>query len=410
MLTPGEITRAIKKCTAETTLFDTSGERGGGVLMLVIRPTLEGASARWVARWDIAGKRQKLTLGRYPDLGLRDAREEFETRVRQPLVSGKNPRTTAIKRSCATVEALFEAYITKLQAEGKSSWDRFEGVLLTSRPNCADRLGRNRPAADVTPGDIVACIRPWFDAGSRRQADVARTAMQAAFNFGLRSANSYTNADTFDWGLTINPAAMVEKDSGAVVARDRNLSVAELRALWRGLEGTGFYPDTADAIRLILLCGQRVRETLRADGRDFDLDAGVWNMPGSKTKGGKPHSLPLPASAVPIVHRLVARHGPGTLFPARQGANAERLGDTALNRALRRWCEANDIELFQPRDLRRTWKSRAGEAGVDRFTRDLIQQHAKNDTGSRHYDRADYLPQMREGMAKWDVWFTSAVK
>ena len=43
------------------------------------------------------------------------------------------------------------------------------------------------------------------------------------------------------------------------------------------------------------------------------------------------------------------------------------------------------------------------------ITRALIQQHAKSDTGSRHYDHADYMPQMREAMAKWDAWFTSSV-
>lgn len=408
MLTPAEINKALKTCTSEVTLFDSFGERGGGVLTLIMRPTSDGARARWVGRWDSNGKRQKLTLGRYPELGLREARQAFDDKVRQLLLVGHNPKTTAIKHGTATVEALFQAYIEKLKSEGKG-WERFGGVLLTSKPNCADRLGRHRPAADVTPGDVVACIRPWFEAGKRRQADVARTAMQAAFNYGLRSANSYMSADRFDWGLKMNPAAAVEKDSGAVVARERNLSVKELAQLWHGLNGRGFYPDTADAIRLVMLCGQRVRETLRADGCDFNLDEVVWHMPASKTKGGKPHSLPLPASAVPVVRALIARHGQGQLFPARQGANAPRMGDTALNRALRRWCLANDVEVFQPRDLRRTWKSRAGEAGVDRFTRDLIQQHARNDTGSKHYDRTDYLPQMRDAMARWDAWFTASV-
>lgn len=61
------------------------------------------------------------------------------------------------------------------------------------------------------------------------------------------------------------------------------------------------------------------------------------------------------------------------------------------------------------RDLRRTWKSRAADAGLDRFTRDLIQQHAKTDTGSKHYDRADYLPLVTDAMGKWDAWLASAI-
>ena len=408
MLTPTKITAALKSCTDETILYDAAGERGTGTLVLVMRRTGSGVTASWAGRWQLAGQRQKMALGRYPDMGLREARAEFDAKVRQPLLEGRNPKNAAAKHGRATVEALFTAYVEKLKAAGKG-WQNPQGVLLTSRPNCADRLGRQRLVADITPGDVVACLKPWFEAGHRRQADIARTAMQAAFNHGLRSANAYTNPDRFDWGLKLNPAAMVEKDAAASVARERNLSVSEIRQLWHGLDGAGFYADTADAIRLLLLCGQRVRETLRADGADFDLDAGVWTMPGSKTKGGKPHSLPLPALALPVVRALVARHGQGPLFPARAGAKVERLADTSLGHALTRWCKAQGLEQCQPRDLRRTWKSRAGEAGVDRFTRDLIQQHAQSDTGSKHYDRADYMPRMRDAMALWNGWLTEAV-
>lgn len=77
-----------------------------------------------------------------------------------------------------------------------------------------------------------------------------------------------------------------------------------------------------------------------------------------------------------------------------------------INRAIGRWLKGQSMPHFQTRDLRRTWKSRAADAGVDRFTRDLIQQHAMGDTGSRHYDRADYLQQMRAAMTKWSDWLT----
>lgn len=46
---------------------------------------------------------------------------------------------------------------------------------------------------------------------------------------------------------------------------------------------------------------------------------------------------------------------------------------------------------------------------MDRFTRDLIQQHAKSDTGSSVYDHTDYLPMMRAGMKKWGDWFEANV-
>ena len=76
---------------------------------------------------------------------------------------------------------------------------------------------------------------------------------------------------------------------------------------------------------------------------------------------------------------------------------------------LGRWLDGVDVEHFTTRDIRRTWKSRAHDAGIDRYTRDLIQQHAKSDTGSVHYDWANYLPQMTEAMGKWNDWLAGII-
>jgi integrase len=153
-----------------------------------------------------------------------------------------------------------------------------------------------------------------------------------------------------------------------------------------------------------------VRETLRVDGADIDLAAATWTMPAYKTKGGKrPHTIPLPPQAVAIFGDLIAQHGAGPLFPARAGATAPHIADTSVNQAVKRWTAAVGLAPFIPRDLRRTWKSRTADAGIDRFVRDLIQQHARGDTGSKHYDRADYLPQMRAAMGQWAVWLDAHV-
>jgi hypothetical protein len=60
---------------------------------------------------------------------------------------------------------------------------------------------------------------------------------------------------------------------------------------------------------------------------------------------------------------------------------------------------------FSNRDIRRTWKTLAGHAGLTKEERDLIQNHKKPDVSSRHYDRYDYLSEKREAMAKWETWF-----
>ena len=148
------------------------------------------------------------------------------------------------------------------------------------------------------------------------------------------------------------------------------------------------------------------------EGSEVDLDAGVWRMPAHKTKGRKrPHVIPLPAIVIPTLLALKAKHGDGHLFKSRTGSKEPTLGAISVSHAVRRWLEKEGAPMpaFQPRDLRRTWKSRTHDAGIDRFTRDLIQQHAKSDTGTKNYDRADYFEQMKEAMTKWNAWLEATV-
>lgn len=408
---PKDIEKAIAECTSETVLRDSTGERGVGVLTLVVRKTGYGASAVWTGEWWVQGRKKKRALGRYPRISLTEARRLFVEKVREPLSSGKNPQTAADKHSRPTVEALFKSYIAELRRQGKVSADNFEFTLLRGGTNCADGIGRHKLAADVTPDDVIAAIRQWYARGCRRQADLARANMVAAFNHGLLSANSYTSASRAEWGLTSNPAMAVKKDTGAIQPRDRNLSPDEIREFWAGLKDYNFTDDMADLFRLLLICGQRVRETLLLDSHEIDLKSATWHMPREKTKGRKhPHSVPLPPMAIEVVDRLMRRNGPGPLFPGGRGGLRDRLGEMSASQSLRRWCKEYGFTPVQPRDLRRTWKSRTGDAGIDRFTRDVIQQHARADTGSVHYDRFDYLPQMRAAMDKWNAWLASVTE
>jgi integrase len=402
MLTDRQIQAAIKTGAA-IELNDGAGGRGTGSLRLRIKPTAAGVSATWFGFWKTDGRKQTKALGRYPDLTLRDARDKFAVEVRSVLQKGKNPRTTVTVAKKPTVQALFEGYLAGLRESGRVSVDQVERALLTGSDAVVKALGSARIASDVDPADVSAYLAKVYRRGSRVAADRTRAYIAAAFNWAIKSTHDYRAENRRDWGIKQNPAAMVKRDSEANQPRERNLSAEELRQLWQSLDGDGFAPDTAAAIRLLILCGQRVRETLRIESHEIDLVGKVWNMPAAKSKIRRQHAIPLPDQAVPVLSDLITRHGNGQLLPARAGKGAH-LSDAAINRSLARWCQRSGVARFQARDLRRTWKSRAGDAGVDRFTRDLIQQHQKADSGSKHYDRHDYFPQMRAAMDRWSEW------
>lgn len=370
---------------------------------------------RYRAR-DARRTQRKMTLCRCSDTTPDKARDMARD-VFIRVATGEDPAADRKPAHDApTLEAMFKARVAAMKARDRANAGEVERVLLLAKNNAADYLGRRKAPGEVTANDIVGYVSTFYQAGHRGAADKARGYLAATFAWAIKSANDYTVKERQDWGLTTNPAAAVAKDHGAITVRDRNLSADELRVFWEACSdgNAGFTPGTELCLKLMMACGQRVQETLRLVGAEIDLDTKVWRMPAHKTKGRKrPHVIPLPDIIIPDLRRAKEQHGDGTLFPAKHGSSSTGvLGPLAIAHAVRRWCTTDGVEVaaFQPRDLRRTWKSRAHDAGVDRFTRDLIQQHAKtSDTGSKHYDRANYEPQMRAAMDKWSRWLENAI-
>lgn len=367
------------------------------------------------------GKQRKMNLCRTSD-ATPDKARSLARDVFLAVAAGGDPAGERVKEKTKneiTLEAMFEARVTFMKSKNIAMAPEVERVLLKAKHNAADCMGRDRAPSSITPDDIIKFVSKHYLDGNRGAADKARAYLRATFEWAITSANDYTVKERKDWGVTMNPAAAVAKDSGARTLRDRNLSADEIKTVWFGCQdgNFGFSEGTEILLRMLIACGQRVQETLRIEGREIDLEAKLWMMPKEKTKGRKyPHDIPLPDVIIPDLKRLKAKYGDGYLFPARSDSTEEILGAVSVSHAVRRAFGGDGynvviegMEPFTPRDLRRTWKSRAKDAGIDRFTRDLIQQHAQNDTGSKHYDRADYMPEKRAAMEKWSTWLDAVL-
>lgn len=404
-LTKTTVDKTVPSATGDTWIWDTELEGFG----LRIKPT---GRKIYVLRYRTqAGTQRKQNVGLASVLSPEKAREMARA-VLAEVAQGADPmaerRASAPAAPTKTVEAMFRAYVANMRVKGRVSAYEVERALLTASNNAADALGRTIPAADVTAMQIVDYVASIYRQGRKGAADKHRSYIASAYQWAIESANDYTVAERQDWGLKFNPAAAVPKDPNAVGTRDRNLNVAELKRLWQDtrIGSPGFEPETAACIRMLIACGQRVQETLRIEGSEIDLKEGLWKMPAAKTKGRKhTHTVPLPKQVIPDLKLLISIHGTGPLFPSRTGSKGAIIDHRSVMQAVQRWYERTGTAPFQTRDLRRTWKSRAHDAGIDRFTRDLIQQHARgSDTGSKHYDMADYSIQMKEAMMKWSEW------
>ena len=394
-LTDGEIRRALKQVEQtgkQLSLVDGEGH-GTGRLVLVMKPMPTRVTADWMAQQWRDQKRLKKKLGSYPSMSLSKAREVFARDFADLIQKGRSIKIAGDTRP-GTVADLFEAYVQYLKGAEKPSWKETEKGLN----KIADALGRNRPAREIEPDEIVEVIRPIYERGKKAMADHVRSYIHAAYSWGLKSEHDYRSASQRRFRLVYNPAAGIPTEPKKVGTRW--LDEDEFVRLYRWLENPDapVHPPYTRAVRILMLTGQRVEEIARLHVDNWDAEEKIIDW--SKTKNGAPHAIPVPPIAAELINSIKPNdHGwffPSAMDPTRPVSHG------TLYSFMWRQRDRGVIPVVTNRDLRRTWKTLAGQAGVPKEIRDRIQNHALQDVSSKSYDRWNYMREKRAGMAKWD--------
>lgn len=399
-LTDGEIRQAIRAVEAtrkEKTLPDGEGH-GTGRLTLILKPMPSRVTATWYAVQWRDKKRIKSKLGVYPSLSLADARKLFERDYAVPIQRGSSIKVAGDSRP-GTVADLFEAYTDALKDAGKPSWKEAKKGLN----KIADTLGRNRLARDILPEDVLEVIRPIYERGTRSMADHVRSYIRSAYSWGLKSENDYRTTSPRRFRLAYNPAADIPTEPKVVGTRW--LTGDEYVRLYRWLEcpDTPVHPPYARAVRLLMLTGQRVEEIARLHVNQYDRKERIIDW--SKTKNRKPHAIPLPSLAAELLEGINTNEY-GWFFPSAKDPS-KPVAHGTLYAFMWRQRERGVIPFVTNRDLRRTWKTLAGQAGISKEIRDRIENHTLQDVSSKSYDRWSYMPEKRAAMKKWDAFVRS---
>ena len=394
-LTDGEIRRALKQ--VETTgkqlsLIDGGGH-GTGRLILVMKPMPTRVTADWMAQQWRDEKRIKKKLGSYPSMPLSKAREVFNRDFAEMIQKGRSIKIAGDTRP-GTVADLFEAYVAYLKDGGKPSWKEAEKGLN----KIADTLGRNRPARDIEPDEITAIIRPIYARGKRSMADHVRSYIRSAFSWGIKSEHDYRSTAARRFRLVHNPAAGIPTEPKTVGTRW--LSEEEFVRLYRWLEcpDTPVHPSYPRAVQIIMLTGQRVEEIARLHVDQWDARERIIDW--TKTKNLQPHAVPVPSLAAELIESIIPNEH-GWFFPSAKDPS-KPVSHGTLYSFVWRQRDRGVIPHATNRDLRRTFKTLAGKAGIPKEIRDRLQNHALQDVSSKHYDRWNYMVEKRAGMAKWD--------
>lgn len=394
-LTNGEIQKTLKRIERsgkQETLVDGEG-RGTGRLTLVLKPMPTRVTADWMAQQWRDEKRLKKKLGSYPAMSLAEAREIFKRDFADMIQRGRSIKIADDTRP-GTVADLFEAYVQYLKDAGKRSRKETEKGLN----KIADTLGRNRPAREIEAEEIVEVIRPIYERGKKAMADHVRGYVHAAYSWGMKSEHDYRRTPQRRFRLPYNPAAGIPTEPKKVGTRW--LDEEEFVQLYRWLEcpHASVHPPYTRAVRILMLTGQRVEEIARLHVDHWDAAERIIDW--SQTKNSMPHAIPVPSLAAELMESIKP-NAYGWFFPSAKEPSRP-VSHGTLYSFMWRQRDRGVIPVVTNRDLRRTWKTLAGQAGVPKEIRDRIQNHALQDVSSKSYDRWNYMREKRAGMEKWD--------
>ncbi len=420
---------AIRQAVAEQKSRWLHESRGWGMGALSLKVAPSG-TANWYYRYSIDRRHKYFPLGRFgrgrDDLTLRAARDRCSEAAQDRAKVGDGDlhaerkeqrqatrkaraqrQAVEIERSKQSLTALMRAYSDSLRAKGKTRSAADTECLIRLHLFEAFPEYAAAPAADLTRRQAAEIFRRLADEKKMRTAQKVRSFMRAAYAMALQAeGDPLAPAAMLAFDLEANPIADTSSLAGAVRPGQRHLSEAELRAYWARLGSRqGF---AADAARVAMLTGgQRMAQLLRADLDSFDEDAGTLTLLDGKGRRAQPrrHVIALPAQVVPILELCADRasaKGYSKLF----GPTVPDTVSGLVSEISAEMIKEKEVRTqFAFKDLRRTVETLMAERlRVSKDLRALIQSHGLGGVQDRHYDRADYGPQIRHALNEWCEW------
>ncbi|MBN8504345.1 MAG: tyrosine-type recombinase/integrase [Burkholderiales bacterium] len=375
---------ALKALKPNDKPYTVADERG---LYVEVFPT---GGIVWRFRYRVAGKREKLTLGKYPALTLKNARVKRDEAAQAAAMDKSPARQKQLAKQAAadatTVAAFGERFFREIVAKDRKDITiprrYFDKAIVPA-------IG-SKPIRDVTTEDVRAIIWKKKDEGFDAAAGNIRGVLKRLFDFAMTAGL-----------VNMNPVlALPMRHVHKAKSRDRSLSPDEIRTFLVAAFESNIRRQFKIGLHLILLTMVRKSELLLARWEHVDLEQAEWHVPAENSKTGKPHIVFLSRQAVGLFLELQALAGGSTLVLPGRGSLTKPFAHNAINNALKKSLQGQDIPAFTIHDLRRTASTLLHENG---WASDVVEKALNHTIGGVRgvYNRAEYEPQRREMLQFW---------
>jgi integrase len=365
-------------------------------LYLVVQPS--GAKS-WALRYRWAGKPKKLTLGRWPIMGVAAARAAA-TEAIEAVGHGNDPGATKKRAKAERIEAqlserdliktLLGDYAKRHLAKLKSGAEVKRRLEVEVLPHWGER-----DIHEITRRDVRDLLDRVGDSGRVTTANRLRAYISGFFNWAV-------DRDIIRVAPSHGIKAVAKEKS-----RDRVLSDDEIRWFWRACDDLGF--PWGPLGQTLLLTGQRLGEVVGLT--DAEISGDTWHLAPDRTKNGRAHTVPLSEAASAVlagVERI--KSAPGYVFTTIgesplsgyfKGRNriAERMAEIASEEA----GEPVEIQRWTFHDLRRTAATGLARLGIPVRVTEAVLNHVSGTAAGivSVYQRHDYADEKRAALDAW---------
>ena len=383
-------------------------------------------------RYELNGSESRMTIGRYPDIKLAEARlkaDQARILVKaginpnpepepqaaddapSPAATPLNARTAANNRPEGIAPVLFTTAL-KTYLDIHCPGHARQSTINEYRYVLTKHYGRpwaSRTVCSIKKSDVIAVIER---AKANGHYSAARHAQKSVMTFF-----KWCRASDY---ILVSPCEDLPTPPKAK-RRKRLLTDHEIRRVWEAAkaEGYPFGPIT----QLAILTAQRRGEVVGMRWEELDFAEAIWTIPGTRTKNGEPNIVPLSTLSLSIlseIKRMTALsrdQAAGTsetslrdlytyycpapspyVFPSKINPRRPFAG---INRAKTRINNGAQIDHWVIHDLRRTTTTQLGSLNVPKDIQKRIINHSQNSDVTAIYDLYRYTEQQRKALQSW---------
>ena len=363
-------------------LYDEKG------LFLLVNPN---GSRWWRLKYRFGGKEKLLSLGVYPEVSLKKAREKRDE-AREDIRNGIDPsQAKKAQKASASGADSFEAIAREWFEKFSKTWTLSHGARILRRleRDIFPWIGK-RPIVEVKAPELLTVLRRIEERGA------VETAHRASQNCGqiFRYAVATGRAERDPSGDLKGAIPPTKQTHHASITDPK-----EIGALLRAIDAYEGGLIVRCALKLAPLVFVRPGELRKAQWSEINWDKSEWVIPAERMKMREKHIVPLSRQSLEILRELQPLTGDGKyMFPSPRSSDRP-MSDNAILSALRRMGYTGD--QMTGHGFRSMASTLLNEQGWHRDAIERQLAHAERDSIRAAYNYAEHLPERRRMMQSW---------